>query len=429
MYIVFHDRNWTWIKFPGVPSEDIRTAIKERFGARWGRKKVAWYIKDVIVPLSDIAEAIGSAALGLVEGRAPTKTWEYCMQLIQLSFTDAPMQAQAGDKPVVKASPPKPKGNTKLAAKLRAMADRLTAKIEDKRRPMTQNPTPKRNKEYAIRLHDGANLERLQKALYALADLHEAGECPAILADLTTKKAIEPLVATRGKLEGYYSYYDSMEFSYDTEQARALQALIIGSPEEQEARRKEEQLARMENEVKLLVGKIPGFFPTPENVVYQLLQHADIRAGMSVLEPSAGSGAIADIIRREHPDIELWCVEINHTLRELLALKGHKLTCTGADFLNYPPARTDSDGFNRIVMNPPFEKQQDIDHVRHAYDCLQEGGRLVSVMSESAFFNTNKKATAFREWLEDVGGYDYELPYGAFLPYTSVKTRFVVIDK
>jgi hypothetical protein len=51
-------------------------------------------------------------------------------------------------------------------------------------------------------------------------------------------------------------------------------------------------------------------------------------------------------------------------------------------------------------MNPPFEKGQDIEHVRHAYDQLKPGGRVVAIMSEGPFFRSDKKATEFRDWLE-----------------------------
>ena len=47
--------------------------------------------------------------------------------------------------------------------------------------------------------------------------------------------------------------------------------------------------------------------------------------------------------------------------------------------------------YDRIVMNPPFEAGQDIDHVRHAFQFLKDGGRLVSIMSPSPFFREDKK--------------------------------------
>ena len=90
--------------------------------------------------------------------------------------------------------------------------------------------------------------------------------------------------------------------------------------------------------------------------------------------------------------------------------------------------------YDRILMNPPFSEGRDIQHVRHAYDLLKPGGRLVALMGESAFTNQNKRATEFREWLESVGGTEEKLPEGTFndpsLPVnTGANARMVVIEK
>jgi hypothetical protein len=83
-----------------------------------------------------------------------------------------------------------------------------------------------------------------------------------------------------------------------------------------------------------------------------------------------------------------------------------------------------------FVMNPPFSRGQDIDHVRHAYNCLGEGGRIVSVMSERTFYASDKKATAFRSWFDEVCGQDEKLPADTFKESgTTTKTRLVTIDK
>jgi hypothetical protein len=424
-YIIFLDRNWTWLKFPGKPSEWERDAIKS-IGARWGRKKVAWYIQREVEP-SVISKLLGKEPLGVVEGRAPTKTWDYCLTLagmgevVQQSFVDEPQA-----RPRTESS----NGNAALIYKFRAMADRLDDKVADKLRPISQNPTPKRIRDYNMRVHDGHNLERLQKALYALADAHESGEIPTCLAGLKTKKEIEPLVRTRGDGSGgYYSYVDTGEYVYDTPEARALQELIDGSPEECAEAHRLEEIRRREAEVLLDIGQIPGFFPTPARVVQRLLGLASIDPGMSVLEPSAGSGAIADVIRESCPQAHLAVCEINYSLRELLDLKGYYLI-EAHDFLEYYVTQNGVDGWDRIVMNPPFEHLKDVDHVRHAYDCLSAGGRLVSVMSESAFFRKDKKAAEFREWLDERGGYTEPLEEGAFKEIgVGVKARVAVIDK
>lgn len=173
-----------------------------------------------------------------------------------------------------------------------------------------------------------------------------------------------------------------------------------------------------------LIGmKIAGYFPTPPKVVDRLMELADVREGQKVLEPSAGTGNIADRLRDTKADVET--IETVPTLANILKMKGHNIV--GGDFMEH----TDGD-YDRIVMNPPFEKGQDIDHVRHAYDLLKPGGKLVAVMSEGPFGRSDAKAEGFRQWLDAVGGTSERLPQGSFLDSdrsTGVATRIVTILK
>jgi len=167
------------------------------------------------------------------------------------------------------------------------------------------------------------------------------------------------------------------------------------------------------------------FFPTPESVADEMVAAADIQPGMRVLEPSAGMGHIAERIRAAEVEPEVG--EVSADRRELLDAKGFAVVAQ--DFL----ALTEG-GYDRILMNPPFSEGRDIQHVRHAYDLLKPGGRLVAIMGESAFTNQNKRATEFREWLESVGGTEEKLPEGTFndpsLPVnTGANARMVVIEK
>lgn len=169
------------------------------------------------------------------------------------------------------------------------------------------------------------------------------------------------------------------------------------------------------------------FFPTPAAVTEEMLAAADIRPGMAVLEPSAGMGHIADRIREK--GVEPVVAELEPQKRGLLEAKGYEVV--GKDFMEIVP---EEGGYDRIVMNPPFSKRQDTEHVRRAYDLLKPGGRLVAIVSEGSFFGKDRKAAEFREWLEEVGGTSEKLAEGSFndpaLPVTTgVNTRMVIIDK
>ena len=122
----------------------------------------------------------------------------------------------------------------------------------------------------------------------------------------------------------------------------------------------------------------------------------------------------------KHDGADVDCIEYNYTLGEILTAKGHHLI--GRNFMEDDWTAIQ---YDRILMNPPFENGQDIDHVRRAFDFIKPGGRLVAIMSEGPFFRSEKKATDFREWLTEVGVADCE-KLGNVLP---TATRLVVIDK
>ena len=82
----------------------------------------------------------------------------------------------------------------------------------------------------------------------------------------------------------------------------------------------------------------------------------------------------------------------------------------------------------------PCENSAEIDHLRHAFDQLAPGGRVVAVMSEGPFFRQERKANDFREWLDDLGGESEQLPEDSFrgveaFRETGVRTRVVWVDK
>lgn len=116
---------------------------------------------------------------------------------------------------------------------------------------------------------------------------------------------------------------------------------------------------------------------------------------MTVLEPSAGIGTIADKAKNAGAKVEV--VEYAPSLAEHLEKKGHDVI--GNDFMELPTDRK----YDRIIMNPPFERLQDAEHVMKAYEHLKPGGKIVAITSESPFFSSAKKAEDFRNWLDSVG--------------------------
>jgi len=165
--------------------------------------------------------------------------------------------------------------------------------------------------------------------------------------------------------------------------------------------------------------KVFQFYPTPEKVAKMMVEMAGPVSGLSILEPSAGRGAILAYLPEDSN------VDVCELMPESVEyLKKHEYNVVASDFLKYSGKKYDI-----IIANPPFSKQQDVDHVMHMYNLLEDGGKIVTIMSESPFFRESKKAIKFRELYERVGE-SVELDQDAFKSSgVSVRTRIVILTK
>lgn len=165
-----------------------------------------------------------------------------------------------------------------------------------------------------------------------------------------------------------------------------------------------------------------GFFPTPAPVVERLIELADISAGMTVLEPSAGTGNIVAGLHAAGAVVD--AIELLEKNIEALKTQGLATLIDIGDFLETPAQPI----YDRVVMNPPFERQADIKHVLHALRFLKPDGLLVSVMASSVTFRDNKLTTDFRALIRERGGEIEGLPEGSFKSSgTGVNTVIVTI--
>jgi len=166
------------------------------------------------------------------------------------------------------------------------------------------------------------------------------------------------------------------------------------------------------------------FFPTPRPVAEMVCDMADLSPGDRVLEPSCGKGDLADVVY-ERGVTDITGVEINPEMDKYLAEKPYPVL-TGVDFLALAGDANVRRDWSRVVMNPPFARQQDIDHIRAAFELLRPGGVLVSVISPSPFFRANRKSVEFREWLDDNVADIVDVPAGAFKDSgTSIATKII----
>ena len=314
------------------------------------------------------------------------------------------------------------------AEKLETLAYAIQKAIDHAQRPMTQNPTPKRNKEYRSRLHDGNNLERTQRALRCLAAAHRAGTVPSCLAGLTTKAAIAPLVH-KSLLHngGYYDVIPDREYYDKSPTARAMQELMEhGTPDDERAAisRRAEQAEADRIKADLQLSKIPGYFPTPAAIADRMVDLADIKPEHVVLEPSAGTGALIEAIRRKCAACTIRAVELRPTIVDVLRRRAFRcgepdkhIAIMQGDFLE---SNGELGKFDRIVMNPPFDHGADVKHIQHALTHLRPGGRLVAICAGGP-----RQRHAMRE----IGARWIDLPHDAFKESgTGVSSAIVVIE-
>ena len=174
------------------------------------------------------------------------------------------------------------------------------------------------------------------------------------------------------------------------------------------------------------------FFPTPPELARHLVTLAQLSECCiwtdTVLEPSAGQGAIVDAIIEVDDLILVDVYEIMPSNIGVLSekYKNSEINFIGEDFLEASQERK----YSRIIANPPFTKNQDIDHVRKMYDVLAPGGRIVTVTSKHWQLSGNKKETEFRDWLNRLGATIEDVPAGTFKESgTMIESLIVVIDK
>ena len=157
---------------------------------------------------------------------------------------------------------------------------------------------------------------------------------------------------------------------------------------------------------------IPSFYPTPDSLIYAMLEKITITPNDHILEPSAGKGNIARILDAHYPENRLTLVERDPLLRAVLIADGYRVSGV-RDFFNW------SLPVDVILMNPPFSANyQDADHIRHAWAVLKRGGRLAAIChwytAGRQWENPIYKPAVFQRWLKSQGLQVEQNPLNAF---------------
>lgn len=177
------------------------------------------------------------------------------------------------------------------------------------------------------------------------------------------------------------------------------------------------------------------YFATPEPIGYKMVQWLQSKPGQSLLEPSAGDGAIA----RWMPDNTYnTVVEPSRDLTPKLMRNVAGAKVVESTFENFDLHNK----FDGIAMNPPFGHggKTAVEHVAKAYQHLKDGGRLIAIIPDGPacqkhfdkwfYGDPEAKRKADRGIADGVLMADIHLPSVTFeREGTNVNTRMVVIDK
>jgi predicted RNA methylase len=168
-------------------------------------------------------------------------------------------------------------------------------------------------------------------------------------------------------------------------------------------------------------------FETPaELAVYIVSKLQPWTEGLKVLEPSAGRGALVRAVSMAATASTISVAERLSANCEALRALNRCAEVVPGDFCMMEPQPV----YDRVVMNPPFSRQQDIRHVSHAYRWLRRGGKLAAVMAAGVMWRENKLAVEFRDFVRRVGGEFEELPEGSFKESgTMVRTVLCLLPK
>lgn len=167
------------------------------------------------------------------------------------------------------------------------------------------------------------------------------------------------------------------------------------------------------------------FFETPSDVADWLVMLAGgISDTDKILEPSAGRGALIKAIHRANHSALVDCYELMPENKEFLH-QMENVRVLGDDFTN-----GENSTYSKIIANPPFSSNQDIEHIYIMYKHLKEGGTLASITSAHWEIGQEKKCVDFRRWLSSVKGKVFNISKGEFKDSgTSIETRAIVIKK
>lgn len=136
-------------------------------------------------------------------------------------------------------------------------------------------------------------------------------------------------------------------------------------------------------------------YPTPKNIIDKMLCDLDFAMIKSILEPSAGTGNIVEVLKKKEGistryytkvSFDIDCIEVDQNLQHIL--KGKNFRVVHDDFLRYNTMKE----YDAIIMNPPFSNG--CKHLLKALEMQKRnGGAVVCLLNAETLKNpcTNER--------------------------------------
>jgi predicted RNA methylase len=172
-------------------------------------------------------------------------------------------------------------------------------------------------------------------------------------------------------------------------------------------------------------------FDTPIELASEMAILAEIGPDTTVLEPSAGAGRLLLAALESARMENLTAIELDaeRSARLVTRFVG-ALIYPQADFLEWADRAAGHRAYDVVLMNPPFAGNQDIAHVRRAWQFLKPGGRLVAIMSLHSAFASDRASQEFRGWLSEIEGTTRDVAPGTFSESgTEVRAQLIFARK
>lgn len=129
------------------------------------------------------------------------------------------------------------------------------------------------------------------------------------------------------------------------------------------------------------------FYATPKHVVESILNEIELSG--DILEPTAGNGNIAEVIKKHYPENRLDVVELREEERKNLEKIGADNVIIH-DFLTW---QTD-EKYDTIITNPPYSIAEEI--ITKCFKHLKPGGKIIMLLRLN-FLGAKKR---FQFWQE-----------------------------